>query len=270
MRLSDVLNKAPSQERKQVENFLGRVKLGWGKQKRIDVGFVFHNFYCLNCCDLRSFRSASQLTALVAGDNLVSIDVALRCPGCNASVESWYLVKSEDDLFSLDPTVYLVRYTENRSGAARGIGLGAGQFEELMDQAQVAYANQLGAGSMVYLRKIFELITNEVAVATGIPTTTAKGYARKFKDLLQEVDQRHSIIPGKFSENGYTLYRELSEIIHGDSDEEEALKKYGACRLLVLSVVQNVKGDQDISAALDTLGWDLTNVPTVNPEEAVL
>jgi hypothetical protein len=270
MRLSDVLNKAPSQERLQVERFLGHKRLPWGKNKTIEVGTVIHNFNCMTCGDDRTFISGNKLTALIAGENMVSIDIALKCPVCNSSVESWYLIKSEDDLYSLNPTVYLVRYTENRRGAARGVGVGAGQFEDLLDQAHIAFANQLGAGSMVYLRKIFEMVTYQVAATAGIATLQPNGHRRSFKSLLTEVDREHRIIPSKFSDNGYTLFSELSEVIHGDSDEEEALRKFSACRQLVLSVVQNVKGDQEIAAALDTLGWDLTNVPTINTEEVAI
>ena len=99
--------------------------------------------------------SEGALTCLIAGTNLVSIDVALQCPVCKVSVEAWYLVASDDDIYAYNPVVYLDRYTENRREAAAGTGSGGGQFEDLLEQAQIAYENRLGAGSMVYLRKLY-------------------------------------------------------------------------------------------------------------------
>lgn len=267
MRLSEVLNRAPNNEALQVENFLGHKRLGWGKQKAIRVGSVFHNFHCLRCNDIRSYQSEPQLMALVAGENLVSLDVALKCPGCSSSVECWFLVKGLDDLHLSNPRVFLVRYTENRRGSVRGLGIGAGQFEELIDQAQIAYENRLGAGSMVYLRKIFELITYQVASTAGISIIQSNGKPRPFKQLLEEVDEQHRIIPRKFSENGYRLFSELSNVIHGEADEDVALRKYFPCRELVLSVVKNVKGDEDVSAALDALGWNAASIDIVTEGE---
>ncbi len=269
MRLSEVLNRAPDSTRTQIENFLGSRRIGWGQHKKIDVGRVVHNFYCLTCSDLRTFVSGDVLTCLVAGEGLVSLDVTLRCPVCNASVEAWYLVASEGDMYSHAPTVYLDRYTENRRDAVRGVGVGSGQFEDLLERAQVAYDGQLGAGSMIYLRKIFELITAEVATAAGISTIRPSGARKPFRELLQEVDSVHHIIPTRFSNDAYRLFSELSEVIHGDSNEEVALLKYIPCRQLVVSVINNVKGDSAIAGAIDALGWDVDNLVAIAGEEVV-
>lgn len=267
MRLSDVLNKAPDNARTQVENFLGARRVGWGQSKKIEVGTVVHNFYCRMCGDLRTFSSGSSLSCLVAGEKLVSIDATLKCPTCPSTVEAWYLVASEGDLYAQAPVVYLERYTENRRDSVRGAGVGPGDFDDVLERAQTAYENQLGAGAMIYLRKIFEAITTEVATVAGIPTTRANGRPRPFRDLLQEVDGQHHIIPLRFSNNGYTLFSELSAVIHGDSSEEMALLKYLPCRQLVLSVINNVKGNADIAGAIDDLGWDVDDLAAIAGEE---
>ncbi len=260
MRLSEVLTRAPKTESLQVENFLGFKRIGCGKNKKVEIGRVFQNYYCLACDNLQTYQSDISLNCLIAGVDIVSFDVVLQCPRCGASVEAWYLVKCQDDLFARNPTMYLVRYTDNRRGAARGIGEGAGEFEDLLDQAQVAYSDRLGAGAMIYLRKIFEMVTSQVAIKAGIATTLDNGRRKSFKSLLEEVDRGHQIIPSKFSENGYRLFSELSDVIHGDSDEEDALRKYLPCRQLVLSVVKNVKANDDIAGAIDNLGWDVSGL----------
>lgn len=269
MRLSEVLNRAPESTQTQVENFLGSRRVSWGQHKKIEIGRVVHNFYCRTCNDVRTFASSETLTCLVAGDHLVSIDATLKCPACTASVEAWYLVASDGDLYAYAPTVYLERYTENRRDAVRGVGVGAGQFEDLLDRAQTAYESQLGAGSMIYLRKIFEAITTEVATAAGIPTTRPNGSRKPFRELLEVVDAEHHIIPVRFSSDGYRLFSELSEVIHGDSSEEVALLKYAPCRQLIISVINNVRGDHAIASAIDALGWDVDDLEAIAGEEVV-
>lgn len=267
MRLSDVLNKAPDTSRTQVENFLGTRRVGWGQSKKIEVGTVVHNFYCRKCSDLRTYNSGSSLSCLVAGEQLVSIDATFKCPTCPSTVEAWYLVASEGDLYTQAPVVYLERYTENRHDSVRGAEVAGGDFDDLLECARTAYENKLGAGAMVYLRKIFEAITTEVANVAGIPTTKPSGRPRPFRELLQEVDGQHHIIPLRFSSNGYTLFSELSGVIHGDSNEEKALLKYSPCRQLVLSVINNVNSNDDIASAIDALGWDVDDLAVIAGEE---
>jgi hypothetical protein len=108
---------------------------------------------------------------------------------------------------------------------------------------------------MIYLRKIFELITMQTAEAMGVSTQRENGKRKDFRSLLQEVDSQSRIIPVEFSENGYTLFSELSEVIHGDSDETGALAKYDPCRRLVLGIVSNIRNRDELARAIESLGW---------------
>ncbi len=269
MRLSDVLNMAPDGRRIEVENFLGTRRIRWGQHKIIKVGTVLHNFYCRTCTDLRTFASGESLSCLIAGEQLISIDATLRCPGCGTSVETWYLVVSDGDLYSYSPVVYLQRYCENRRNLTSGVGTDHGQFEDLIERAQLAYESQRGAGSMVYLRQIFESITTEVATIAGISATSSKGSRKPFRQLLEEVDKKHQIIPTKFSSNGYRLFSELSEVLHGHSSEDIALIKYPPCKQLILSVISNVKSDRLIAGAIEALGWDVNELESIAGEEVI-
>lgn len=269
MRLSEVLNIAPDGWKIEVENFLGTRRIGWGKHKMIEVGKVLHNFYCRTCADLRTFASGGSLSCLIAGEQLVSIDATLKCPGCETSFEAWYLVASDDDLYSSAPIVYLLRHSVNRRDFAIGAETGAGQFELLMEQAQTAYENQLGAGSMIYLRKILEAVTTEVAAAAGISTIGPRNSRKPYRQLLEEVDEQCHIIPTNFSSNGYRLFSELSDVIHGDSSEEFALLKYPPCKQLVISVINNVKGDQMVASAIEALGWNLDDLAAIAGDQAI-
>lgn len=187
MRLSDLLSKAPLQEEAQVEGFLGARRMPWGTHKVIEVGKVAINFKCKACGDVRTYLSGDKLSCLVVGERIVSIDACLRCPACQSAVEAWFLVVSRDDLYDQAPVVRLERYVENRRGVASRLGIGAGDFDELLERAQLAYEQQLGAGSMIYLRQIFEALTLEVAQAAHMPTRRRNGRRKPFRELLEEV-----------------------------------------------------------------------------------
>lgn len=255
MRLSEVLNSAPDTTSAQVENFLGHRKIAWGKHKSITVGRVVRNHFCLSCGDIRSFVSSETLSCLISGDSILSIDVVLRCSACESGAEAWFLVGCEDDLFSQAPEVYLQRFTENRRDIAGSQGLLVEQIDDLFERAQIAFDDSLGAGAMVYLRKIFEAVTSQAADAIGLSTRSNNGKRRDFRSLLAEVDATSHIIPSEFSEDGYTLFSELSEVIHGDSDELRALEKYDPCRRLILGIVNNIRNREEFAEAITSLGW---------------
>ena len=129
--------------------------------------------------------SGDELSYLVAGECTVSIDVTLRCPICESPVETWFLVACDEDFYAQAPVVHLERYTENLRESASRVGAGFGQFEDLLERAQIAYEDHLGVGSMIYLRKIYEAITTEVATVAGISTTrlalaVATGWCGRF------------------------------------------------------------------------------------------
>jgi hypothetical protein len=260
MRLSEVLSKAPDTSKAQVEGFLGYRKVSWGQHRNIRVGKIIRNYFCLSCNEIRTFFSGDSLSCLVTGESSVSVDVALRCSACLAATEAWFLVRCDDDLFSQAPVVYLERYTENRRDMAGNGRLVTEQIDDLLERAQIAFDDHLGAGAMVYLRKIFETTTSQAADAIGIAILQRNGRRKNFRSLLEEVDTISHIIPSEFSHNGYKLFSELSEVIHGGSDEVEALRKYEPCRKLVLGIVNNIRNNQEMAQAVATLGWSGTTI----------
>lgn len=269
MRLPELLSKVPNARAAQVEGFLGGTSLKWGKHKRIREGKVFHNFHCRKCGDQRTFVSGDELDCLGLGDEQVSIDVTLRCAECEASVEAWFLVASEGPIAGPAPQVRVERYTENLRDRADRIGETEGPFSDLIKRANLAYENELGAGAIIYLRKIFEMITWEVAGIAGIPTERNSGKRRPFFDVLQDVNDQRKIIPQRFSSDGYQLFRELSEIIHGESSEDVALQKFEPCLRLVLGVVEEVNRDNVFAKAIDDLGWNVEDIDEIAGEEMV-
>lgn len=268
MLLSDLLSKAPERTESRVDRFLfGERPLGWGRTTTLKVGQVALNFQCRACGGTRTFLSGARLSCLVVGEGLLSIDVTLKCATCASTVEAWFLVAAEDDFYSSAPLVRIDRYTENLRDRADRVESNSGPFADLLTRAQTAYELGLGAGSMIYLRKIFELITHQVAEIAEVPIRTSRGKRRPFKDVLKEVNEKRNIIPLRFSGSGYTLFGELSDVIHGQADEDVALAKYGPCRQLVLGVVDQVNKDNEYAKAIEELGWAVDDIGQIAAEE---
>ncbi len=243
MRLSDVLSKPASNQFVQIEGFLDNKTLGIGKQKKITVGKIALNFYCKNCGDDRTFCSGDELFCIGVNERTISIDSVLKCPRCSSSVQLWFLVESEGDMSLASPNVRIGKRSEKLSVMVLSSREQYGDFSELLEKARRAYRDELGAGSIVYLRTILEQITQQVAEAAGISMVTPKNRHKSFSVLLEEVDQSRSIIPREFSANGYKLFSELSKVVHGNYDEQIALQKYDPlCRLVVgiLDKVRNI------------------------------
>lgn len=255
MRLSDVLSKPITNKYVQVENFLNNQSVGVGKQRKIAVGKVALNFYCKNCADIRSFPSCEKLFCLGISNCIVSIDCVLECPLCGSSVQIWFLVESDGDISLPAPSVRIINRCEKLSEDVSFNEERYGDFSELLEKAQQAYHNKLGAGAIVYLRKILERITVQSATAAEISTKGLNGRRKQFKSLLEEVDSKRSIIPREFSENRYRLFSELSNVLHGDYDEQVGLQKYEAFHRLVIGVLDNVVNNMEMMAAIGSLGW---------------
>jgi hypothetical protein len=267
MQLSDLLSTAPERAESRVDRFLfGDRPLGWGRTTTIRAGQVALNFRCRTCAGTRTYLSSSRLSCLVVGERLISIDVTLKCSSCTSTVEVWFLVAAEDDFYSSAPLVRVERYTENLRDRADRVQSDSGPFADLLTRSQIAFELGLGAGSMIYLRKIFELVTHQVAEIAEVQIHTPKGKRRPFKDVLQEVNEKRNIIPLRFSGSGYKLFGELSDVIHGQSDEEVALAKYGPCRQLVLGVVDQVNKDNEYAMAIEELGWAVDDIGQIASE----
>lgn len=254
MRLSDVLSKMPILEFKQVEGFLGEIILSAGKQKKIQVGKVALNYYCKNCMDIRTFSSGQEIYCIGVNQHLVSIDCVIKCH-CGASVQLWFLVDSVDNISGRAPEVRILKRSEKLSNEVSLNKEIYGDYSELLEKSQRAHRDGLGAGAMVYLRKIFERITIQAAKAAEISCVTTNGRRRPFKTLLKDVDEQCSIIPREFSENGYRLFGELSDIVHGDNNEEFALIKYESLYRLIIGILDNVKNNNELMIAIGSLGW---------------
>ena len=255
MRLSDVLSKPLSDRYDQVEGFLNNRKVGFSNQRKIQIGKVALNYFCKCCNDDRTFCSSEVLYCVGISNQIISIDCALKCPRCNSTVQTWFLVECEEEICSDNPKVRILKRSEKLSDMVLLSREIYGDFSELLEKAQRAYRDGLGAGAIVYLRKVFEQVTEQTADVAGISKYTKKENRKTFRSLLDEVEAKQAIIPKEFSANGYRLFGELSDVVHGNYDELKGLEKYESLYRLVKGVVENVKNNKELIAAIGILGW---------------
>lgn len=255
MRLSEILSKEPSDNFIQIESFMNGRNLKAGKQRKIEIGTIGLNFHCTNCDNLRTFWSDKDIYCLGVDETTISIDINLKC-GCGNHIQVWFLVESERSIYDYAPLVRVIK---------KGIRLGDnakinidcyGEESILIERADLAYSEGLGAGAMVYLRMIFEQVTKRVANEMGIPIIHANNRRKNFWTLLKEVDETQPIIPQEFKNNRYKLFKELSEIVHGNSNEEQALMKYSPSRRLIIGILDNIKNNAEICDALLHFDWE--------------
>lgn len=224
----------------------------------IDAGRIALNFYCKKCEDSRTFMSPDRLHALIINENLISIDAFLQCPVCKTEIQVWFLLEVKD-MFTEEPKVKILKRTEKLSKNVSELRENSfGIYTDLLEKAMRASREGFGAGAIIYLRKVFEQVTSEAAKASNISTTyinsNGKEKRKNFKDLLTEVYTKCAIVPIEFSNNRYKLFGKLSDVVHGEYDEEIALEKFSAFYRLVTGIIENIKSKEEFQSAQQALG----------------
>lgn len=285
MRLSSILSDGVRTV-EQVESFIDKEKYTSDKEDEsselqyissgdiidLRVGRINLPFHSTRCNDTTMYASPHKLHCLIISNNLISVDCELACTEfdqenpicreCNAAVQKWFLLEV-DDVFLPMPTVKIIKQNHRLPDHILLPIETQDKFSEWFAKADIAYKERLGAGSVIYLRSIFEKITEEVANELGedvVQSIYNRGKRKPFDQVLRVVNEHCSIIPRQYAENGYDLFRRLSTIAHGNSDESTALQQYPALKRLVKSIVDNVEHNkneitrnQEVRAALEAL-----------------
>lgn len=264
MRLGDYLSKEPSIQYEQVEKFAGNRKPTLGKPKKIDIGQIACDFYCEKCGNNRAFTSSmnvpqkrkisSNIQMVPITNSLISIDARLMCSICGESIAVWFILDVEGDIMSQSPMVRLVKRNVKYTKYVRPKKDIYGRYSESLSKADIAFREGLGAGSIIYLRKIFESVTYEVAAQNQVNITGKNGKRLTFKDTLARVCKNVNFIPQEFSEEGYKLFQILSDVVHDEFDETEGIKKYPALRRLVRGILDRQIDRVEIDSAKRVAG----------------
>lgn len=256
MRINDILSNEIDAKFEQVENFVGNRSLPMGKSKKVDSGKVALNFLCKECGDIRTFVSTSDLHLVPINEGIVSIDCRLQCVTCDECIPVWFLVEIDGDITSVAPKARLLKRLIKYSDKVKPKTDNYGGYTELLYKAECAYREGLGAGAIVYLRKVFESVIFRVASSYGINIYKPNQKTKPFKEILETVKAQTDVIPQEFAEDGYRLFGELSDVVHGEYDENTGLQKYQSLRRLVIGVLDNVKNKQEFIEARNNLGWN--------------
>lgn len=237
----------------------------------IQIGTIMLPFYSTICRDSVSFVSPRKLHCLIINETMISIDCQLQCmdydennsscKNCNHCVQAWFLVGA-DDIFAATPNIHIIKQNFKLPENIKLPVETEDKFVEWLTKAEIAYKERLGAGAIIYLRSILERITIEVGDNAGVAIRKQNGNIKPFEQVIAAVDKECSIIPVIYSDNGYDLFRRLSNIAHGNSDEETALKEYDHLRRLVVGIMDNVKKKEEeiknnveIQKALNAIGF---------------
>ena len=241
----------------------------------IQIGKVILPFYSETCNDSISFISPKKLHCLVVSRKMISIDCQLtctdfdtgnaKCQGCVHCIQAWFLVEV-NDIFSDRPIVSVIRKSYELPKSIKLPIEKADKYSEWLAKAELAHGERLGAGAAIYLRAVFENLVYEIGKENGIEKTFINKWQKEqhksFEQYLVSVDSVCKIIPEQYSQNGYDLFRRLSNIAHGNADEETALSEYEPLRKLVLGIINNVKkkreeikNNYEIQKALQELGF---------------
>mgnify|MGYP000037028393 CR=1 FL=1 len=103
-------------------------------------------------------------------------------------------------------------------------------------------------------RKLHAIASNVETLTQGILSLNASPLTVA-TPILTPVKDQCNIIPSEFAEDGYKLFGELSDVVHGDYDEDEALQKFDAFYRLVTGVLEKIKTNRELMDAIGTLGW---------------
>ena len=238
----------------------------------IQIGKISLPFYSTQCNDCVNFDSPLKLHCLIVNKSMVSIDCELHCTAydknnslcknCNHCVQAWFLVEA-DDIFASSPKINVIKQNFKLPENIKLPIETEDKFTEWLAKAEIAHKERLGAGAIIYLRSILERITIEVGDSAGVEIRKRSGSMKSFEQVIAAVDNECSIVPAIYSENGYELFRRLSNIAHGNSDEETALNEFEPLRRLVVGIMDNIrkkeeeiKNNAEIKAALEAIGFN--------------
>ncbi len=267
MRLSDILSKDPTSDFALVDNFAPKNYVKIGCSSKIDVGKIFLNLKCNNCNNVHQFYSDELLYFMPINDEMISIDCRLTCQYCGkVSVPVWFLVQVEGMEYTKNHNsvgfmpnakVRLVyKHLKYSSGVEPEPLKYKKEYSDLLIKADQAYLDGLGAGALVYLRKLYEKVTIDAAINNKVNYMDKNGKRLNFKEILERVDKRCSIIPVEFAADGYKLFGELSNIVHDSSiSEETGIKKYTSLRRLIVGILDNIRNKNEIIAAVKDLSF---------------
>jgi hypothetical protein len=165
--------------------------------------------------------------ALAVDDSIIA---QLRCPTCGSSVYICYYIEYNNK-FEQDSDMYRVHkigeYPNqdiNRFNPIQKYSTDFPNEYKLMISAEKAFSIGLGSGSIIYLRKAYESLLYGILDENNISRPT------QFRQALEKADEVAHIVPLELKDRAYGLFGEMSDLIHGEAEDEQCLEKYELLR----------------------------------------
>jgi hypothetical protein len=175
--------------------------------------------------------------ALAVDDSII---VQLKCPSCGNFVYVCYYIEYNhdmnrardlSDMSGKDPDKYRVHkigeYPNqdiNRFNPIQKYSTDFPKEYKLMILAEKAFSIGLGSGSIIYLRKAYESLLYGILDENNISRPT------QFRQALEKADEVTHIVPLELKDRAYGLFGEMSDLIHGEAEDEQCLEKYELLR----------------------------------------
>ena len=197
-------------------------------------------------------KSISELLkdiALPAGD---TVTIKLTCPTCERTVYICYAIEIEcfpieiisgfsgntrQELGSKICVIKIGEYPNQEESRLFVLDKYKDMFikeHKFLVLAERAYYSQLGAGSVIYIRKAYESLLYDILDKNSIPRP------RTFSELLKTADGKANIVPTILKDKAYGLFGELSDIVHGDCDDDIGMTKYKDLRDVFCVILDNL------------------------------
>jgi hypothetical protein len=120
----------------------------------------------------------------------------------------------------------------------------------LLVKAHKACQIGLGAGAMVYLRRAYESLLFAILDANGVE------HPRTFKDTLKTADEIAQIVPEVLKDKAYGLFGEISDVVHGGTDDNVGLEKYEDLRDVFLLILDHILEKERVTAIANKIRLD--------------
>lgn len=230
---------------------MDNIKLRKNTNKKIEIGKIALNFHCGYCKGMRTFISENHVYCVGVDNNKISIDANLTCTTCEKNIESWFLLKSRNEIYSIVPEVRIVTRSLRIPEEVKLQNKYTDKIENFLLKSKLSYDQGLGIASITYLRIIFEEIIKEIAIEKSVISNIRE--RKSFKKILEEVNDLTNIIPKEFFNRGYKLYSLLSEVIHGNITDNEVLDKYYDYKKLVESILDSAISNKELNVIVERL-----------------
>lgn len=185
--------------------------------------------------------------ALSVGDATI---VQLKCLTCGSLVYICYAIefnqeqsrrKNVFDEQNKEPDKFRVHkigeYPNQEATRLRSLGKYMIRFPkeyQMLTQAERAYRSSLGIGAIVYIRKAYETLLHGVLDEHSIV------HPKTFRQLLSSADDVAHIVPDALNNKAYGLFGELSDIVHGNTEDEWGLEKFENLRDVFTLILDNI------------------------------